>query len=286
MRSINANSRIDTFERPLCGDYSRLCGRFRPRPPRLRAAFGIAVACAALCVLTGCVSSKYKLAGKDTPPAHALNVHFPPAPLEANLATLIIDGGPGSWKLAAFWDEYVVALHNTGDQPLLVASVTLVDFAGTSRSAGDDPWALERESKTLERKYRDAGVAFARIAAPRVLLTSAEPVVIASAGIGTAGAAAAATATAVALPVYGLAIWGINRHLKAIIKAEFNRRRLPLPLTLAPGETRTGSLFFPMVPNPRSLDLNWSNESSSGDSVLPLDFLHGLHVPAPKTPSP
>jgi hypothetical protein len=279
MRGINANSCIDPFERPLCGP-------LWPRPPRLPAVFGIALACAALCVLTGCLSSKYKLAGKATPPAHALNVHFPPAPLDANLATLIIDGGPGSWKLAAFWDEYVVAFHNTGDQPIQVVSVTIVDFAGTSRSAGDDPWALERESKTLERKYRDAGMAFARIAGPRVLVTSAEPVVIASAGIGTAGAAAAATATAVALPVYGLAIWGINKHHKAIITAEFNRRRLPLPVTLAPGETRTGSLFFPMVPNPRSLDLNWSNESGSGDSVLALDFLRGLHVPAPKTPSP
>jgi hypothetical protein len=263
------------------------------RPPRLRASLAIALACAALCILTGCLSANYKLPGKDTPPARALNVHFPPAPLDANLASVITDGGPGSWKREAFWDEYVVALHNTGDQPLQVASVTLVDFAGTSRSAGDDPWALERESKTLERKYRDSGVAFARMAAPRVLIASAEPVVIASAGIGTAGAAAAATATAVALPVYGLAIWGINRHHKSAITAEFNRRRLPLPLSLAPGETRTGSLFFPMVPNPRSLDLNWSNESGTGDPVLPLDFLHGLHVTAasgdsatPKTPSP
>ena len=117
--------------------------------------------------------------------------------------------------------------------------------------------------------------------------------VVASAGIGTAGAAAAATVTAVALPVYGLTIWGINMHHKSAIKAEFNRRRLPLPLSLAPGETRTGSLFFPMVPNPRSLNLNWSNESATGESALPLDFLRGLHVTAasgdsttPKTPSP
>ena len=28
---------------------------------------------------------------------------------------------------------------------------------------------------------------------------------------------------------------------------EFNRRRLMLPLALKPGETRTGSLYFPMV---------------------------------------
>jgi hypothetical protein len=260
---------------------------------RLSAPVAIALACAVLCVLPGCVSANYRFASKDMPPARALNVHFPPAPLAADLASVITDGTPGSWKQEAFWDEYVVVLHNTGEQPLEVASVTLVDFAGTSRASGDDPWALERESKTLERKYQDSGMAFARVAAPRILLASAEPVVIASAGIGVAGAAAAATATAVALPVYGLTIWGINRHHKSAIKAEFNRRRLPLPLSLAPGETRTGSLFFPMLPNPRSIDLNWSIESGTGDSVLPLDFLYGLHVPAataasmtPKTPLP
>lgn len=260
---------------------------------RLPTPAAIALACAALCVLAGCVSGNYKFASKDTPPARALNVQFPPAALEADLASVITDGAPGSWKREAFWDEYVVALHNTGEQPLEVASVTLVDFAGTSRATGDDPWALERESKTLERKYQDSGMAFARIAAPRILLASAEPVVIAGAGIGAAGAAAAATATAVALPVYGLTILGINRHHKSAIKAEFNRRRLHLPLSLAAGETRTGSLFFPMIPNPRSMDLKWSTDSGTGDSVLPLDFLYGLHVPAataasmtPKTPSP
>jgi hypothetical protein len=251
-----------------------------------------ALGCLAVCLATGCVSSKYKFAGKKTPPARALNVQFPPAPLDSSLASVVTDGGPGSWKREAFWDEYVVALHNTGDQPLQISSASLVDFEGVPRSAGTDPWALERESKSLERKYRDSGVAFARVAAPRVLVSTAEPVVVANAGIGAAGAAAAATATAVALPVYGLASWGLNRHQKAAIKAEFGRRRLPLPLSLAPGETRTGSLFFPMVPNPRSLNLDWSNDSGSGDSALALDFLHGIHVTAasaggaepPKTP--
>src|ERR1700675_3849291 len=248
------------------------------RPPRLRGSLALALACAALCVLTGCLSANYKLAGKDTPPARALNVHFPPAPLDANLISVITDGGPGSWKREAFWDEYGVTLHNTGDRPLQLVSVRLVDFAGTPRPPGEDPWALERESKTLERKYQDAGVAFARVASPRILAATAEPVVVANAGIGVAGAAAAATLTAVALPVYGVATWGRNRHYRAKIKTEFDRRRLKLPLSLAPGETRTGSLFYPMVPNPRSLDLNWSNESGTGDPVLPLDFLRGIHV--------
>jgi len=229
-------------------------------------------------LLVSCTSPKYKSASKNTPPARELAVAFPPAQVATTLNTVIIFSGPGSWKREAFWDEYVVTIRNNGGEPLQVTSATLVDYAGAARLAGDDPWVLERDSKSLERRYKDAGMAFVRIAAPRVLVAAAEPPVVAAAGIGAAGATATATATAVALPVYGLTILGINIHNKAAIKAEFNRRRLPLPLSLAAGESRTGSLFFPMIPNPRSLAVEWSKESGKEDSVLALDFLHGLHM--------
>ena len=231
------------------------------------------------CVLSACVSQKYKRVDKKMPPARALNVKFPPAPLEATLYTEISDGAPGSWKREAFWDEYVVILHNPGDRPVQVLSAALVDYSGAPHSAGTDPWALERESKTLERRYRDAGVAFARVAAPRVIVAAAEPEVVASTGLGAAGAAAAATATAVALPAYGLSVFGINMHNKSVIHKEFERRRIPLPLTLGPGESRTGSLFFPMIPNPKALSMKWSGDSGEVDATLALDFLEGLHVP-------
>ena len=212
-----------------------------------------------------------------------LNVDFPPAPLQTSLNTVIISGGPGSWKKQAFWDEYVVTFHNSGEQPFQVESVELVDFAGASRSPGDDPWKLERESKTLAKRYRDAGMTVVRVAAPRILVTGAESSSAAGAAIGAGAAATAATATAVALPVYGAPVVGIHLHTRTTRTDEFNRRRLRLPLVLAPGDTRTGSLFFPMVPNPQSLIVRWSHESASedsraSDSVLPLDFLQGLHV--------
>jgi hypothetical protein len=116
------------------------------------------------------------------------------------------------------------------------------------------------------------------MAAPRVIVTAAEPEVLASAGVGSAGAGAAAAATAVALPVYGLTVFGVNMHNKAAIKKEFNRRRLSLPLSLGPGETRTGSFFFPTIPNPRALTVHWSGSSGDADTALGLDFLEGLHV--------
>ncbi len=237
-----------------------------------------ALAALGLCISSGCVAQKYKKADKSTPAAKALNVKFPPAVLDASLYTQISDGAPGSWKRAALWDEYVVMLHNQGDQALELTSAAVTDYADTPHFAGDDPWALEKESKTLEKRYQDAGIAFARMAAPRVIVSAAEPGVVASAGVGSAGAAAAATITAVALPIYGATVFGINMHNKKEMHKEFDRRRLPLPLSLAPGETRTGSFFVPTIPNPRALTVHWRSGSEEGHTALALDFLQGLHV--------
>ena len=239
-------------------------------------------------VLCGCVATKYKLAKKDTPPAQLLGIVFPPAaPLQATLATLITYGGPGSWKREALWDEYVVELVNHGDRPLTIDSATLLDSKGIPYAAGTDPWALEKQSKKLEQQYRDRGEGFLRAAGPGVAIVGVGAAA-AAAGVGgmAAGmavvapaAAGAAIAAVVVLPVYYVTVLGINHHNKKAVMTEFERRRLPLPLTLAPGETRTGSLFFPMVRSPISLALHAANESVTATAVLPLDFLKALHVP-------
>ncbi len=257
----------------------------------------IMLSLSAAVLTTGCVSSAYKKAAGDTPPPVMLNVAFPPAALEAKLNTIITYNGPGSWKRNAFWDEYVVTLHNPGNQHVVVSATELTDYADTVRQARSEPWALEKESKTLEQKYKDDRIAFVRNTAPGLLIVGAGAVAVASTGYivtwGAAGTgvalgagAAAAAATVVALPIYYIAVVSINSHNKAGMETEFNNRRLTMPLTLAPGETRTGSLFFPMVPTPRSLSLLWSRGTDNGKSELPLNFIVGLHVqpsPSPAT---
>src|SRR5208283_5705413 len=94
-------------------------------------------------LLSGCVSSGYLKARKDTPPPQLLNVPFAPGRLEAALNAVITYNGPGSWKRDAFWDEYVVTLHNPGGQILTITAVELTDLSGTARTAGDKPWKLE-----------------------------------------------------------------------------------------------------------------------------------------------
>ena len=231
-------------------------------------------------LFSGCVSNRYKEAKKDIPPPQVLNVAFAPAPLEAVLATLITYNGPGSWKRDAFWDEYVVTLHNPGSQPLSVTSPTLVDFAGTVQLPGDQPWALEKKSKTLEQKYKEAGLAFVRYTGPALLIVGAGAGVVSAAGT-FAAASAVGTVVIVALPLYFLGVVSINQTNRENMEQEFHRRRLTLPLTLAPGETRTGSFFFPMVPSPRSLRLHWAGDPAAGEAVLLLDFLAGLHLQPP-----
>ena len=145
-----------------------------------------AMVAAVLCCQGGCVATKYRLAKKNTPPVQLLNVAFPPtAPLQPTLAALIIYGGPGSWKREALWDEYVVTLQNSGERPVIVDAATLTDSDGMTVAAGVDPWALEKQSKILEKQYRAGGLAFIRAAGPGVLI------------VGAGAAAAAATTTSV-----------------------------------------------------------------------------------------
>ena len=246
------------------------------RASRLVAVMALSLSVAGL--FTGCVSNKYKMAASGTALPQLLNVAFAPAPLEATLNSVITFNGPGSWKRDAFWDEYIVTLHNPGNQPLTVTTAGLTDFAGLARTAGGEPWGLENESRTLERKYKDAGMAFVRYTAPGLLIVGTGTAAAASAGFLSAGAATAGAAIVVVLPIYYIGVVVINHKNKAAMSGEFNRRRHALSLRLAPGETRTGSFFFPTVPSPRSLGLGWSTATASGESVLPLDFLHGLHV--------
>ena len=191
-------------------------------------------------------------------------------------------GGPGSWKRIALWDEYVVTIHNQNAQPLTVIGATLGDISGTPRSPGVDPWALEKESQTLEQRYRRNGVAFARSSAPRALLFGATVAGTAVGGMAQTATAAAASVSIIALPVYYVVVWDKNRSNKAAITAEFARRRLAFPLTLAAGEVRTGSIFFPMVPDPQSLNLGWSSDQMSGEINISLKSLVGIHTPMPR----
>lgn len=239
---------------------------------------------------SGCVSNRYRMVKKGAVPPEPINLALATEPVGVTLSALITYHGPGSWKRDALWDEYVVTLHNPGPERITLTAASLTDHFGTIHELSYDPWALEKASQTLEQRYKAAGIAFVRYTVPGVLIAGAGVAMIYSAGVGlgglSAGAATAATVTVLALPVYYLTVLGINHNNKRAIVEEFKRRRLVLPLTLGPGETRTGSLFFPMMVSPRELALGWRRAGEKGTVTLPLEFLKGLHLElAPAAPS-
>jgi len=237
-----------------------------------------------LCLVQpGCVTSKkYKMAKEDTPPAQPFNWSVSAPPGELTLETLIVFKGPGSWKREARWDEYVVKLTNRGGEPIVVNSAELIDLLGQPQVPGDDPWRLEKLSYTNWDKYGKTGLKLLAGAGAVALYGTA--LVATSMGSFMAGPGAAAGGTALldVIPVVAVvditAVAIMNHNNKAKVQKEFDRRRLSLPLTIAPGQNVAGSLFFPMTPGPQRLILKGRTGDAPLELVLDLKPLAGLHL--------
>ena len=268
------------------------------------------LACA-VALSSGCVTRGYKLTDKDVPPAVALNLTnapvapttppgtcpipetvesapaspaAPPSPA-VTLQTVIVYQGPGSWKREAYWDEYVVAITNRGETPLVVTAAALHDGKSELLTPGDKPWALENLSKRMlvdsathlgkTGTYVVAGVGAAA-------MTAAVASGVASLA-STAAFIGASTVAVAALPVVLVGAVVIDQKAKHVIEAEFNHRRIILPLTLAPGQTAQGSFFFRITPSPQQLALHCAVGDQSYDSAVDLAPLAGLHLIKPSS---
>jgi hypothetical protein len=255
----------------------------------------------ALLVFPGCVSKRYQSASKKTPPAVPLTLSAQQPPLTAALNTVIVFHGPGSWKREAYWDEYAVSIVNQGQAPVTVVGAVLHSSVIDAQTPGSNPWDLEKQShkilkdQTLGRQLvAGAGIELA------VLGVEASALALGSLAVATGSAAAVAGAT---VAVVALPVFVIGSGVRAItaphaIQKEFNRRRLALPLVLQPGETRQGSLFFPITPGPQQLELECQGDGitqSLDIDLAPLTNLHfskalpaatpPAHAPSPSPPS-
>ena len=200
--------------------------------------------------------------------------------VEVALAWVIVRDGPGTWARNADWDEYIIVVRNLRAVPLEVTSVTLHDALGDRVSPESDRRALVRASRQAVRRYRDAdlkvkaGVGGAVLVATGAVLWYgvAAPIAVVAAG-GTA--LGVATGAVIAAPI--LVVGGLMRaanHRK--VNDEIVRRHTTFPVTLAPGEERMLSVFFPLTPSPSRIDIEL------GEDIITIDtagILIGLHLP-------
>ena len=234
-------------------------------------------------LLAGCTISGYKLAPKKTLPPVLLNLPSTEPPVEALLHTVIIYRGPGSWKLNAFWDEYVMTVANRGDALVRVEAAWLTDLQNEVTGEGEDPWELELASRT----EADKGFGIVKGTAVQIgggVTTAAVgggvgAVVFSGGYITTAGGAA--VGGILFLPAFIGGTIYTNISSRHSIEREFVRRRLVLPVVLVPGQLVQGSLFFRISPGPKRLTLKCRIDDEPRDVVIDLAPISGLHLKSP-----
>lgn len=208
--------------------------------------------------------------------------------LNVTLGQLILPNGIGAWVKDAPWDEYVLTVRNVSDKRLNILSVRLIDPGGKYINSNDDPSGLERESKKLASEYKAAGITMAAAAAPSIVIGVG--VTTMSLGAITTAATVAPVA-AVGAPIAYMMHRVQKTKNKERIEEEFAKRKLLSSgaLTLSGDATITGSVFFPLVPNPKALVIDYKIEepgASMSIFEMPLDRLAGLHVARPVTIPP
>lgn len=224
----------------------------------------------------GCVSAKYRAAPSPSA-APPLSLAGAADPVACRVEGVIIYRGPGSWKRDAYWDEYLVAVDNPGTAPCTVESAALTDFTGTASPPSDNPWALEQASRTREEQLRaNTKDVLIQIGGGYVGLTAA---------LAGGTAVAGFTGGLIAFPAFVAGTIYANVHQRHAIEEKFAARRLKLPVTVPPGETLRGSLFFRISPGPRHLTLLVEQAGAYRKVVIDLAPLAGLHLQSTTPPA-
>jgi hypothetical protein len=188
---------------------------------------------------------------------------------------VILPTGPGSWIKNAKWDEYAFTIQNQGDASLKILGFWLIDIRGVYLQSKDEPGRLETISEALSEEY-----ATALVKTTLGLATAATSTTLLAGGAVTAGALAMAEPAVLLaipfIPLFEFKIKEAKELEKEKIQIQFLKRKLR-SFRLAKGAVLKGSQFFPVVPNPRELVVEYSTKGTIHEMKLPLRKLRGKH---------
>lgn len=222
---------------------------------------------------TACASnSRYVKAPTALPPE--LEISASDDNLRVDVNYLIIPDGLGAWVKEARWDEYFLTVRNLSDGPLTVEKIRLIDPRGVYIKSGVDPAQLETLSDAMIDEYKDLGISVAITAAPTVVAGAAM-------AAGAFGAAAGMVVLAPVAFIAGPTYYFVKKHAdqkdREAVEKEFTRRNLTT-FTLSGNATIEGSSFYPIIPNPKALVVDYRVGSKVNVLEVSLEKLKGLHV--------
>jgi len=198
---------------------------------------------------------------------------------------IVVSGAAGSWAKNAVWDEYLLRVENHHHDAIVIMWVRAFDSKNTELRPSSEREVLVKESRQTAKRYKKDGVKVtAGAGSDGLLLTgslaaaSAPYMAMGAVSSGSTAAATGALAMIAVAPVLlvGGVVVTVNNNK---VEKELKRRHSMLPRHLEPGQTGHLDLFFPLVPSPQRIDLNYRLDGV-GHTVT-VDFagsLDGLHI--------
>ena len=212
--------------------------------------------------------------------------------ITATLDWVIVRDGPGAWARNADWDEYLLRVRNRSGQSIEITGLTVVDSLNTEVLPETQRKQLVKGSKKTARRYKQSGIKVRAGRGAGTLLLAGAAVTAVGAGaatvaafgnlLGGASAVGGAAATASGLLVLGPAIVvggavrGVNNSK---VNSQIELRQTVLPFEILTEQEHRLSVFFPLAPSPKRLELTYTD--TSGEHRLTLNTetaLKGLHI--------
>jgi hypothetical protein len=206
--------------------------------------------------------------------------------LEAHLDWVIVRDGLGTWVEGADWDEYLLRVRNLSDELIRISAVEVYDSLGTRLESSANLDNLISASRKTTRRYKSEGLKVKAgaggeglMAAGTVALYGGEALAIAVlAGSASASAAGVALGAVVLAPV--LIVGGMVQSTnKDRVAREMVNRYTPLPIDVSPSELQSLTIFFPLAPSPRQINLTYGDSTGAHKLIIDTsELLRGLHI--------
>lgn len=243
--------------------------------------------CIAAALASGCASTrmmKQPIAGAVLPQTP----HTADPQLSLDLTNVIVRDGPGSWARHANWDEYQLDLRNASGEPLAIDGIVVIDAFDTTVEPKSQSRALRRETRHSLRRYRDHGIKVRPGAPPAVMVAGGTVVATYGAAVVTVGTSSflggsgALVGAGIGIASGGVALIavGVNNAIQTHrLDHELEHRVLDTHATLAAQGTLHGSVFFPITPTPKRIEVRYHAGNAPHTLSVPLDqLLAGMHI--------
>lgn len=214
--------------------------------------------------------------------------------IAVDLDWIIVSNGPGSWAQNAYWDEYLISVHNPLSQSLAITEVAVFDSRGHRTLPLSNRKKLVKGSKETIRRYKDSDVdVHPGMGAGRLLATGGA-VTVTGVGIVYAAASsvapyggASAGASGAAVVGLGMVIAGPVVAVAAIVRAsnnsevneEIKTRHTKLPIAVDAASSLGLHLFFPIAVSPSHMVVSYEIRGRSYQLTIDTHReLTGLHL--------